>query len=87
MIKPQVLDDMARRISEALPEGMQELKQDIDRQVQISLQNAFQRMDLVTREEFDVQAAVLRRTRERLEALEKRVAELEGRDAERTADH
>lgn len=77
MIKPELLDDVARKISQVVPEGMQELKSDIDRQVRLSVQNAFQRMDLVTREEFDVQGNVLRRTREKLEALEKRVDELE----------
>jgi len=77
MIKPELLDDVARKISQVVPEGMQELKSDIDRQVRLSVQNAFQRMDLVTREEFDVQGNVLRRTREKLEALEKRVDALE----------
>jgi len=53
--------------------------EDMERNFKSLLQSALARMDLVTREEFDVQMAVLARTREKLEALEARLAELEGR--------
>jgi ubiquinone biosynthesis accessory factor UbiK len=50
---------------------------DVERNVKALMSGAFARMDLVTREEFDVQAKVLARTREKLSELERRVAELE----------
>jgi len=52
---------------------------DVERNLNALLKGAFTKMELVTREEFEVQAAVLRHTREKLEALEARLAELEGK--------
>ena len=60
-----------------LPPGAAELKEDLQKNVRATLQTMFARMDLVTREEFEVQAAVLQRAREQLDALEKRVTALE----------
>lgn len=74
---PQALDDLARRLTAALPEGLGDLKQDVDKNLQATLKAGLAKLDLVTREEFEVQRAVLLRTREKLEALEARVAELE----------
>jgi BMFP domain-containing protein YqiC len=79
----QTIDEISRKIEAALPEGMRTMKDDAERSVRTIVQNAFQKMELVTREEFDVQTQVLARTRARLEALEARVAELEARDADR----
>ncbi len=73
------LDDLARRLAEAVPQNVRELGQDVERNFRSLLQSGFERMDLVTREEFDLQTAVLQRTREKLEALEARIAELEKR--------
>ncbi len=77
MIDPKHLDDLARKLGGQLPAGLQVLKEDFERNLRAGLSAALERMDLVTREEFEVQRAVLLRTRERLEALEGRVAELE----------
>lgn len=74
---PKIVDDLARRVSAALPEAFRTLQTDVDQNFRSALQAALSRLDLVTREEFDVQAAVLRRTRERLEAMEERISELE----------
>ena len=79
MLDPKLLDDVSRRISEAVPPSLRQLQTEIEKNVRVNLQSVFTKMDLVTREEFDVQAAVLARTRARLEALERQVAELEGR--------
>ncbi|MDD3609472.1 MAG: accessory factor UbiK family protein [Halothiobacillaceae bacterium] len=79
MSLPGSIDEIARRIEEALPEGLREVRDDMHRTVRTAVQGAFQKMELVTREEFDVQTQVLARTRARLEALETRVAELEAR--------
>jgi ubiquinone biosynthesis accessory factor UbiK len=80
MLDPKHLDDLAQRMAGSLPKGLQALQADINRNLRATLEAGVARLDLVTREEFDVQAAVLARTREKLAALEARVAELE-RDA------
>jgi hypothetical protein len=77
MINTKFIDDLARQISNSIPAGVKGLQQDVEKNVHTLVQGAFARLDLVTREEFDVQAKVLARTREKLEALEKLVAELE----------
>ncbi|HET20067.1 MAG TPA: accessory factor UbiK family protein [Chromatiales bacterium] len=77
MFDPKQLDDFARRIGEAMPAGLTELRTDIEKTARLGLQQVLEKMDLVTREEFEVQKTVLERTRARLEALEHRVAELE----------
>jgi ubiquinone biosynthesis accessory factor UbiK len=71
------IDELARRLAETVPEGVRAAGADLEKNFRSLLQSGFSRMELVTREEFDVQAAVLARTREKLEALEARVAELE----------
>ncbi len=76
MLNPKMLDEMSARVSSLLaatPAG------DIEKNMRAALAGVFARLDLVTREEFDVQREVLGRTRARLEALEARVAELEAR--------
>jgi len=71
------LDDLARQLAQSLPQNLRALGDDLERNFKALLHSGLERMDLVTREEFDVQSAVLERTREKLEALEARVAELE----------
>lgn len=77
MLNPKQLDDISRRISEALPPGISEVRQDFEKNLHSVLQAAFAKLDLVTREEFEVQSAVLLRTREKVDALEAQVATLE----------
>ena len=74
---PAQLDELARRLAAAVPGAVGALRDDLQRNFRALLQGGLTRLDLVTRQEFDVQAAVLRRTREKLEALEKRLAALE----------
>lgn len=76
-IDPRFIDDMARRLAAALPEGVTAVRRDLEDNFKAVLQSALSRLDLVTRQEFDVQAGVLRRTREKLEALEARLAAFE----------
>ena len=76
MLASKVIDDVSARISEAIAASP---ARDVDKNVRALLSGALSRLDLVTREEFDVQAQVLRRTREKLEALAARLAELEAR--------
>jgi len=77
MLAPKQLDDLTQRLSGSLPKGLQALQEDIGRNLRASLEGALAKLDLVTREEFDIQAAVLTRTRDKLEKLEALVAELE----------
>jgi len=77
MLDTKFIDDLARQISESIPAGIKEMQQDVEKNVHTLLQGTFARLDLVTREEFDAQTRVLARTREKLEQLEKTVAELE----------
>ena len=77
MIDLAQLDDLARRLSGLVPPGMREGREDLQQNFKSVLQSGLARLDLVTREEFDVQRAVLLRTREKLEALEREVQALE----------
>ena len=77
MLNGKFIDDLARQISKSIPSGMKELQADVEKNVHTLLQGALGKLDLVTREDFDAQAAVLRRTREKLEELEHAIAELE----------
>lgn len=72
----KTLDDLAARIGKAVESGP---ARDIEKNVKVLLQGGLSRLDLVPRSEFDTQAQVLLRTREKLERLEARVAELEAR--------
>jgi BMFP domain-containing protein YqiC len=74
----KTLDDLAARIGKAVEASP---ARDIEKNVKAMLQSGLSRLDVVSREEFDTQAAVLAKTREKLERLEARVAEIEGRSA------
>ena len=86
MLDPKQLDDLAQRLAVSLPKGVQALRDDLARNLRASLESGLTRLDLVSREEFDVQAAVLARTRDKLSRLEARVAELEAQTAAAPAD-
>jgi len=74
MTNPSLLEQLQARISEVLAQSP---ARDVEKNLKAMLTAFFARMDLVTREEFDIQREVLLRTREKLEALERKVAELE----------
>ena len=71
------LDELAKQLVDSVPGNLKSMGEDMERNFKSLLQSALSRMDLVTREEFDVQMAVLSRPREKLEALETRLTELE----------
>jgi hypothetical protein len=77
MLDPKTLDDLARRLADAVPPGMRSLRDELQKNFRAVLQATFAKLDLVTREEFDLQQAVLTRTREKLDGLIARLAELE----------
>ena len=71
------IEDLARRLAESLPESLRSIRQDIEENFRGVLKSGLEKLDLVTREEFEVQEAVLQRTREKLEGLAKKLEELE----------
>ncbi|HPF58693.1 MAG TPA: accessory factor UbiK family protein [Candidatus Competibacteraceae bacterium] len=77
MIDPKAIDDLAKRFVEALPPGFRQFQADMEKNFHAALQTTFAKLELVTREEFEVQQSVLARTRAKLEELEKQLADLE----------
>jgi BMFP domain-containing protein YqiC len=73
------LDELIRRLLEGLPPSLQAVRTDLAAHADRALRAGLAKLDLVSREEFDAQARVLARSRELVEQLEKRVADLEGR--------
>ncbi|KTD79373.1 accessory factor UbiK family protein [Legionella waltersii] len=76
MFDPKQFDELAKTLFATLPVSFQNLEKEIQQQFKDVLQTAFNRMDLITREEFDVQCKVLARTREKVEQLQEQVEEL-----------
>jgi len=70
-------DEFINRILDALPGGVDDLRKDTEKNLKSALAKALEKMNLVSREEFEVQQAVLLRSREKLEVMEKQVKELE----------
>ena len=85
MIDLNHIDDLARRLSNLVPPGLKESQEELQQTFKSALQSGLGKLDLVTREEFDVQQAVLLRTREKLETLERTVATLEAQLADKPA--
>ena len=79
MIDLSQIDDLARRLGNLVPPGLREGRDELQQNFKAVLQAGLSRMDLVTREEFDVQRAVLQRTRGKLDALQARLDALESR--------
>ncbi len=82
MLDPKLFDDLSKRLADGMPKGVQALQDDLQRNLRAGLESAFGKLNLVTREEFEVQQAVLTRTRDKLKALEARVAALEAQNAD-----
>jgi BMFP domain-containing protein YqiC len=72
----EALEELSRRISSLIPGDVKYIQDDVENNIRNLLQTSLTKMNLVTREEFDVQSAVLQRTREKLEQLEKMVEQL-----------
>ena len=85
MIDPKLFDDIAKRVSNSVPSGLQLLQDDLQKNLRSALEAGLNHLDLVTREEFEIQTAVLARTREKLETLSAQIAALEKELQERKA--
>lgn len=83
MFDPKNIEDIANHLANSIPPGLHALKEDAEKNFHAILQSTLGKLDLVTREEFEVQKAVLAKTRSRLEDLEKRIARLEQNDLDK----
>ena len=86
MIDPKKIEQIARQVHESMPKGLREFGDDIEKKVRQVIQSQLTRLDVVSREEFDVQTQVLLRTREKLALLEQRISDLESRAAAPTVE-
>ncbi|HEC60407.1 MAG TPA: accessory factor UbiK family protein [Methylophaga sp.] len=77
MIDTKKFEEVVQSFTNALPSGFTNIQADVEKNVRSAMSATFAKLDLVTREEFDIQTQVLHRTREKLDALAQRVAELE----------
>lgn len=80
MTNASTIDQLAQRLAAMVPSGLQDARADLSANFRAALQSGLRQLDLVTREEFDVQRSVLLRTREKIELLEQQLAALEASD-------
>ncbi|MBC3766500.1 ubiquinone biosynthesis accessory factor UbiK [Neptunicella marina] len=83
MINAQKIEDIAKQISEAVPPGLKNMAEGAESKVKQILQSQLSKLDVVSREEFDIQSQILIRTREKLTELEARISELEKQAADK----
>lgn len=84
MFDPKIFDDIAKKLSAALPKGVRDLEKDLEKKFRSILQSTFSKLDLVTRKEFDAQTKVLKRTREKVDAMEKKIKAMETKKPKKT---
>lgn len=75
------IENLAKKLAESVPEGLRSIGEDLENNFRSVLRASLSKLDLVTREEFEVQEAVLARTREKLEVLEAKLEDLESKDS------
>ncbi len=78
-INSSKLDELARRLADSVPESVRAFGRDLEGNFKAVLQSQLSKLDLVSRQEFDVQAAILERTQSKLTAMEARLKEIEAR--------
>lgn len=74
------IENLARKLAESVPEGLKSVRDDLEGNFRNVLRTGISKLDLVTREEFDVQEAVLARTREKLEELANKLEDMESNE-------
>lgn len=77
MIDARIIDEISESLDRYLPDSFKAVKGDVEKNVRSALQAGFERMDLVTREDYEIQVAMVAKMRDRLVELEQRVAEME----------
>ncbi len=73
----QSIENLVKKLADTVPQGLKSVREDLEENFRAVLQSGLGKLDLVTREEFEVQEAVLARTREKLDALEAKLKDLE----------
>ncbi len=81
MIKPQAVEDVVSKIGELIPQDLKTMRAEFHNNAKAVLVAGLKKMDLVTREEFDVQKAVLAKTREKLKMLESELKHIQSKKA------
>ena len=81
MLDPKILDEIASKITSSLPKSLTSIKKELDKNIRAGVENGLSKLNLVSREEFDIQSEVLARTRQKLEKLEQQVADLEAKNS------
>lgn len=79
MINTKKIEEIAKQVTDAIPAGVKNLAHDFEEKTKTVLQHKLSQLDVVTREEFDVQTQVLIKTREKLAAMEAKIVELEAK--------
>ena len=79
MFNPKKLEEIAKQVGDAMPQGVKTAGEEVERKVKQILQAQLGKLDMVSRDEFDVQTNVLLRTREKLTALQNQLAEIEAK--------
>lgn len=79
MFDPKKIEQIARQVHESMPKGIRDFGDDVEKKIRQILQSQLTRLDLVSREEFDVQTQVLLRTREKVAMLEHRLNQMEAK--------
>jgi hypothetical protein len=81
MFDPKKLEQIAKQIHDSMPQPVKELGSDVDQKVRQVIQGQLNKLDIVSREEFDVQTQVLLRTRQKLTEMEQKLADIEAKIA------
>ncbi len=84
MFDPKKIEQIAKQIHESMPQSVKDLGSDVEQKVRQVIQGQLNKLDVVSREEFDVQTQVLLRTREKLTQMEEKLAEIESKLASKT---
>lgn len=84
MFDPKKIEQIAKQIHESMPQSVKDLGSDVEQKVRQVIQGQLNKLDVVSREEFDVQTQVLLRTREKLTQMEQKLAEIESKLAEKS---
>ncbi|WP_158380083.1 ubiquinone biosynthesis accessory factor UbiK [Candidatus Williamhamiltonella defendens] len=83
MLNPEMISKMTEKLKKSIPENVLTFGEDVEKKIRQGLQFQLSRLDLISREEFDVQTQVLLRTRENLTLLEQRIQKLESKLSEK----
>jgi hypothetical protein len=87
MINAKKIEEIAKQVTDAIPPSVKNIANDIEEKTKTVLQRKLAQLDVVTREEFDIQTQVLLKTREKLTQMETKIAELEAMLSERTKNN